>query len=147
MFSCETCLLFTSTYFEQHLLSCAVWSICVVAYKYRNTKNKNLKLTFFSLPKNRKIGVCEEHFEESCFNKSVDLKRRLMKSKDYLCLISFLIYNIYWQRFSCSFVFWVKLLAIYFTENGLPRKLIDVSISTIFPHKEQKQERAQTFSY
>ena len=28
------------------------------------------------------IPLCEEHFEESCFIKSVDLKRRLVNSKD-----------------------------------------------------------------
>ena len=28
--------------------------------------------------------LCEEHFEESCFDKSVDLWRRLMNSKDEL---------------------------------------------------------------
>ena len=39
-----------------------------------------------------------------------------------------------------SFAFWVKLLAIYFTADG-PRKLTDRSIQTIFPHKEQKEER------
>ena len=82
VFSWETSLVFTSTYFEQHLFSCAVWSLGVVAYKYRNTKNKNLKLTFFSLPRNREIGLFEEDFEESCFNKSVDLGRRLKNSKD-----------------------------------------------------------------
>ena len=35
----------------------------------------------------------------------------------------------------------MKLLANYFTVNGPPRKLFDGSISTIFPHKEQKEER------
>ena len=70
-----------------------------VAYICRNTKNKNPNLTYFSLPRNRKIdkiwenrinrtdlpkiiALCKEHFEESWFNKSVDLKRRLMNSKD-----------------------------------------------------------------
>ena len=44
-------------------------------------------------------------------------------------------------------VFWVKLLAIYFTANGLPRKLIDGSISTIFPHKEHKEERGKRLQH
>ena len=51
----------------------------VIAYKCCITKNKNLKL---SLPRNRKICLCEEHFEESSFSKSVDLGRRLMNIKD-----------------------------------------------------------------
>ena len=75
VFSCGTCLVFTSSYFEQHLLF-AVWSLGVIAYKCRNTNNKNLKLTFFSFPRNRKIGLCKEHFQESSFNKPVDLGRR-----------------------------------------------------------------------
>ena len=33
-----------------------------------------------------------------------------------------------------------EVLAIYFTTND-PRKLIDGSIPTIFPHKEQKGDR------
>ena len=37
---------------------------------------------YLTLPRNRKIGLCEKHFEESCFSKSVDLGTRLMKSKD-----------------------------------------------------------------
>ena len=62
-----------------------------VAYKCLNTKNKNVNLTFFSLPRNRKIAkiwksrisdtdlpkitaMCEKLFEESCFSKSVDLR-------------------------------------------------------------------------
>ena len=50
-----------------------------------------------------------------------------------------MIYNIWLRRFPCSFVFWVKLLAIYFTANG-PQNLIDGSISTMFSYKEQKEE-------
>ena len=64
------------------LLSCAELSLGVVSYKCSNTKNNNLKLNVFSLLKNKKIGLCKEYFEESCFNKSVDLGRRLMNSKD-----------------------------------------------------------------
>ena len=135
-----------SSYFEQHQLFCVVWSLGTVAYKCRNTKNKNPKFTFFSVPRNRKIGLYEEHFEESCSSKPVDLGRR-WTVKINSCLISFFIYNIYWRRFLCSFVFWVKLLAIYFTVNGLPRKLIDRSISTISTHKEQKQEREKRLQH
>ena len=62
--------------------SLAALLFCVVTYKYGNTKNKNLNLTFFSLSRNTKIALCEEHFEESCFNKSANLGRRLMNSKD-----------------------------------------------------------------
>ena len=40
-----------------------------------------------------------------------------------------------------------KLLAIYFTANGLPRKLTDGSISTIIPHKEQKEEREKRLQH
>ena len=46
-----------------------------------------------------------------------------------------------------SFVFLVKLLAIYCTANGLPRRLIDGSISTILPHKEQKEEREKRLQH
>ena len=42
---------------------------------------------------------------------------------------------------------WVKLLAIYFTASGLPGKLIDGSISTIFPYKEQKEEREKRLQH
>ena len=28
------------------------------------------------------IALCEEHFEESCFDKSIDVRRKLMNSKD-----------------------------------------------------------------
>ena len=52
----------------------------------------------------------------------------------------FLFYNILWLRFPCYFAFWVKFLAIYFTATS-PRKLIDRSIPTMFPHKRQKEER------
>ena len=74
--------------------SCAVWFLSVVVYKCRNTKKKTLNWTFFSLPLNKKNPLCEEHFEESCFNKSVDLGKRLKAIKIYLWLISFLIDNI-----------------------------------------------------
>ena len=40
-----------------------------------------------------------------------------------------------------------KLLAIYFTANGLPQKLTDGSISTIIPHKEQKEEREKRLQH
>ena len=53
---------------------------------------KRISLTEFP-----KITVlCEKHFEESCFNKSVDLGRTIMNSyiKIKLCLILFLIFNI-----------------------------------------------------
>ena len=40
-----------------------------------------------------------------------------------------------------------KLLAIYFTANGPPLKLIDGSISTIFPHKEQKEEQEKKLEH
>ena len=59
---------------------CAVWSLIGVAYKCPNTKNKNLN--FFNLPWNRKITLRKKHFEESYFNKSLDLGGRL-NSKDY----------------------------------------------------------------
>ena len=62
--------------------SCEVWFRGVATRKCRNTKNKNLNLTFFSLPKNRKVALCEEHFDESCFSRSVDLGRRLMNGED-----------------------------------------------------------------
>ena len=104
-------------------------------------------MTFFSLPRNRKITLCEEHFEESCFSKSVDLGRRLMKSKGInLYLISFLIYNIYWPHFPCSFTFWVKLLAIYFTANGLPRILLMDSSQPYFPTRNKKNNKKRDFS-
>ena len=74
--------------------SCAVWFLSVVAYRCRNTKKKSLNWTFFSLPLNKKNPLCEEHFKESCFNKSVDLGKRLKAIKIYLWLISFLIYDI-----------------------------------------------------
>ena len=45
-------------------------------------KEQKPQVDFFSLPRNREIGLCEEDFEESCFNKSVDLGRRLKNSKD-----------------------------------------------------------------
>ena len=93
VFFCETCLVFTSSYFEQHLLFCPVWSLGVTAYKCPNIKNKNLKLTFFSLSRNRKISLCKEHFQGSSCNKSVNLGRRWTVKID-LCLTSFLIYNI-----------------------------------------------------
>ena len=35
----------------------------------------------------------------------------------------------------------MKLLAIYFTANDPPQKLIDGSISNVFAYKEQKEER------
>ena len=73
---------------------CAVWFLSVVTYKCRNTKKKSLNWTFFSLALNKKNPLCEEHFEEACFNKSVDLGKRLKTIKIYLWLISFLIYNI-----------------------------------------------------
>ena len=53
-----------------------------VAYKCRNPKNKNPNLTFFSLPRNRKnYQNMEKYFQESCFNKCVNLRRRLMNNK------------------------------------------------------------------
>ena len=104
-------------------------------------------MTFFSLPRNRKITLCEEHFEESCFSESVDLGRRLMKSKEInLYLISFLIYNVYWRHFPCSFTFWVKLLAIYFTANGLPRILLMDSSQPYFPTRNKKNNKKRDFS-
>ena len=76
-----------------------IWFLGVIAYKCGNAKNENLNLTFFSLPRNRKIAkiwknrinrtdlpkiiaLCEEHRGESCFNKSADLGRKLMNTKD-----------------------------------------------------------------
>ena len=61
-----------------------------VAYKYHNRKVKNPTLTFFSLLRNGKIAkisknrishtdlakiivLCEEYFEESCFDKWASL--------------------------------------------------------------------------
>ena len=82
-----------------------------VAYKCCNTKNKNPNLTFFSLLIKTKIAKIwknrinrtdfpkimdrwEERLEESYLNKYVDLRRRLMNSKDEFTLISLLICNI-----------------------------------------------------
>ena len=39
------------------------------------------------------------------------------------------------------------MFAIYFTANGPPRKLIDGSISTIFPRKEQKEEQKKSLRH
>ena len=64
------------------LLLCRIVALGAAAYKCRNTKNKFLNLTFFSLPRNRKIALCEEQFEEPWFNKSVDSGKRSMNSKD-----------------------------------------------------------------
>ena len=52
--------------------------------------------------------------------------------------------NIYQHHFLLSFVFSVKLPAIYFTVNN-PQKIIDGSIPIIFPHKEPQKEWAVTF--
>ena len=39
------------------------------------------RITRIDLPKII-IALCEEHFDESCFGKSGDLRRRLINSKD-----------------------------------------------------------------
>ena len=95
---------------------------CCVTYKCHSTQDNNPNLTFFSLPRNGKnakiwenrinhtdlpkiIALCEEYFQEPCFSKSVDLRRRLMNSKDEF-------------MFNFDFLFSMKLSAIYFTANG-----------------------------
>ena len=55
VFCCETCLDFARTNFEQHLVSCAIWSLGVVAYKCHNIKNKNLNLTILAYQEIEKL--------------------------------------------------------------------------------------------
>ena len=40
-----------------------------------------------------------------------------------------------------------KLLAIYFAANNLPWKLIDGSVSTIFPYKKQKEKHEKRLQH
>ena len=40
------------------------------------------KLLKYGTKRITRIALCEEHFEESCFGKSGDLRRRLINSKD-----------------------------------------------------------------
>ena len=134
-----------SSYFEQHLLFCVVWSLGVVAHKCRNTKNKNLKLTSFSLPRNRKIGLCEEHFEESCSSKPVDLGRRwTVKIKS--CLISFFIYNKEWRRFPCSFVFCVTFWVSYLFYSKRPTTKVNwyIHLNHFYPQGTKRRARKET---
>lgn len=78
------------------------------------------------------IALCEEQFEETCFDKSVDLRRRLINSNDEFKFdFVFVTLSSGW---SASYYF------NYFTANG-PQKLIDGFIPTIFPHQEQKEEQ------
>ena len=65
----------------QRLLLCSMVPWCC-SLQMPHQKEQNPNLTFFSLLRNRKIALCEEHFEKSCFNKSVDFGRRLMNSRD-----------------------------------------------------------------
>ena len=72
-----------------------VWCVAVGCTNY---KSKNKELTFFCLPKDKKLAeewkakvkrenlpklvfLCEQHFADSCFDKSVDLRNQLLTGK------------------------------------------------------------------
>ena len=72
-----------------------VWCAAVSC---KNYKKKNTDLTFFSLPKEKKLAeewkakikradlpkvvyLCENHFEDHCFDQSVELRNRLLTGK------------------------------------------------------------------
>ena len=81
-------------------MNCSVWGC-------DNYRKKTREITFFNLPKDKKIAdawiarlrrvdipknviVCEEHFEDECFDKSVDIKNRLMAGWYFITNFTFL---------------------------------------------------------
>ena len=89
-------------YFQQHLSTAApaqYGSLVLQLVDCRNTKSRNPNFTVFSLPRNKKvaklwknrmkrtdllkvIALSKEHLRKFCFNKSANLRRRLINRKD-----------------------------------------------------------------
>ena len=82
-------------FFSLHSINSKIMAWCA-AVGCDNYKRRDKHLAFFSLPKNPEIAVrwrnvlkrgkdikaifvCEKHFEENCFDPSVDLKNRLLE--------------------------------------------------------------------
>ena len=115
------------------------------AYKCDNRKTKCSTLTFFTLPKDKKLAdawitkiktttlpkyvyLCEEHFEEQCFDKSVDLRNKLLTGN-----ISFVIIpNAFMQNYIYIFIC-VKPYYIVGCKKR-PRLLLPGSIPTLFAY-------------
>ena len=92
------------------------WCAAVACNNY---KKKNKDLTFFVLPKTKAIAdaswkvkikrenlpkviyICEEHFEDSCFDKSVDFRNQLLTSKEIFVTVTFVLFtkNHYYIRY------------------------------------------------
>ena len=87
-----------------------------------NFKAKNRNLTFFNLPREKdlaakwkakikrenlpkKVYLCEEHFEEQCFDRSVDLQNQLLPGKCFPSFANIPEYIVYveWKLYIPSF--------------------------------------------
>ena len=66
-----------------------VWCAAVGCSNY---KKKNRDLTFLNFPRDKEIAdeviyLCEKHFEDDCFDKSVDLRNSLHTSEWFIYYI------------------------------------------------------------